>query len=286
MKNYIIMLFLVTIVLLGCTQPVPPETNKTTGGFINNTSNVAPPIETNGSILPSDYSANIGDTVVVDYTLWVDGKVFDTTNETLAREEGIYEAYRAYKPMPFKLVFHEGIIDGFVGNIVGMKINETIGFYVEPELGYGSYDPQKVIVVPRYYNMSLYEEIPRSYLEELGVEIVNGSGFQTTTGMVFITDINNDTDMVTIYYLLSRDQQFRTNNIPQKVVNVTLTTAEIEYILQENQTYILPDPETLVTTTYKVIGKTDNNITLDSNSPLADKTLKFRVTLVDAIPGS
>jgi len=202
---------------------------------------------------------------------------------TLANESGIYNPYRTYQPFSYMVQFHQGVIDGFIINTIGMRINETVVFHVDPDRGYGPYDPSKVVTVPRYYNKSFYEEIPRSYLEDQGINISNGTAFGTAYGDVFITDFNEEN--VTLFYILFPGHSFVLNGVPQ-VINSTDTDAfiaTIEYMLQENQTYVLPNPKTGAATNYKVIGKTDQNITLDPNHPLANETLTFQVTLIDAV---
>jgi FKBP-type peptidyl-prolyl cis-trans isomerase 2 len=74
--------------------------------------------------------------------------------------------------------------------------------------------------------------------------------------------------------------------MPQRVANVSNLTATIEFMLQQNKSYQLPDPTTGISTPFTVTNKTDTNITIDSNHPLANKTLEFKVTLLDAQPYS
>lgn len=152
---------------------------------------------------------------------------------------------------------------------------------MDPARGYGLYDPTKVISIPRYYNTSLYETIPRSYFEQQGIKnITNGTSFEAPTGTVFITDINDEN--ATIYYMLQAGQNFTINGLPQHVVEVQNSTATLEYALGENKTYVLPHPATGAQTRFKVIGKDDEKITLDGNNPLANETLRFKVTLLKA----
>lgn len=267
--------------VFGCTEEGQPANNTTSLPIIvpaNNTTLI--PSSPQG--LPSDYSVNLGDKISVNYTLWVDGKVYDTNNETLAIESGIYNPYRVYGPFVFDVIFNQGVIDGFVANVIGMTINETISFAVTPDRGYGYYDETKVITVPRYYNKSLFETVPLSYFEEQGLNTSVGTGFDTPYGTVFINSTNEEN--ATLFYVLSPGQKFTFNGIPQEVVNLTNFTATIEYTFKQNSTYVIPHPQTGAPTSYLVTNKTEQNITLDANHKLANKTLIFEVTLLDAIP--
>jgi len=302
-KTIIFMLLAAGLLLLGCINPNPPATNNTAG---------QPPIMSNGTVvppgsattppanattnppsnlsnssipLPPGYTAAIGDIATVDYTLRVDGKVLDTSNATLANESGILNPYRRYAPLTFTEEFNKGMIDGFIINTLGMTVNETDHFQVDPARGYGLYDPKKVIQIPRYYDMNMSEVVPRTYLESQGVNISNGTGYYTNYGTVFIQDYNDQN--VTIFYLLSPGQNLTVNGIPEVVTGlVGNMTARIEYALDVNRTYQLPNPTTGAATVYKILNKTNETITMDSNSPLANKTLDFTVTMLAIVRGN
>ena len=281
MRNMMIVLVF-GILLLGCVNP-PPEANKT-----NVTNVTTPPLvnetveNTSVYVLPPDYMLQAGDYASVLYALWVNDELKDTNNATLANESGIYNPSKTYQPLNFVVDIGEGMITGFVINVVGLQINETIIFDVKPELGYGLYDQSKVAIVSRYYNKSLYETVPRSYFEENGLEVSNGTGYQSPYGQVFIDSFNDDN--VTIFYLMQTGSKFTVNGIPQEVASVTNLTAKIEYGLDINRTYVLPHPETGAPTMFTVVEKTEQNITLDGNHPFANETLHFSVTLLDVIP--
>ncbi|MBI5046363.1 FKBP-type peptidyl-prolyl cis-trans isomerase [Candidatus Micrarchaeota archaeon] len=276
MRTYILMV-VALLLLFGCTSP--PST------IINNTFNTTN--STNFSVqkvLLPNYTVSLGDTVYVNYTLKVDGKVIDTNNETVAKTAGIYTSTRKYEPLKFVVQFNKGIIDGFVANVIGMKINETETFSVDPKRGYGIYDPTKVITVDRYYDRSMFETVPRSFLESRGINITQGAGFNTNYGLVTIQNVTQDN--VTLFYLLTPGQKFTVNGVPQSVRTITDYNVTLERLLDVNKTYALPNPTTGAVTAYRVLNKTNSSITLDGNSPLANKTLVFQVTLVNAEVGS
>jgi len=226
-------------------------------------------------------TASYGDNVTVDYTLTVDGKVVDTSMEGVARESGIYSPFRTYTPLRFKLLLgnETPFIPGFIKGIIGMKVNESRLVAVPPEDGYGYYDPSGVYNVSRYYNMSAFESVPRSYFEGRNITIENGTGFNTDIGTVFIQDFN-DTH-VTLMYLFKPGDSFTSNGFHQVVVESNNFTYKIMFDVRVNGTYYATSLRTGKPAVLRVIALTNDTITFDENHPLAGKTLLFNITLRD-----
>jgi peptidylprolyl isomerase len=90
-----------------------------------------------------------GKTVSVDY-VWSfpDGKVFDTSIEKVAKDNGLYNPQRTYAPLSFE-VGGNSVIPGFGNAVNGMKIGETKKVTLEPKDGYGEIDPTKVAKIDR-----------------------------------------------------------------------------------------------------------------------------------------
>jgi len=277
MMRWYVGLLLVFVLLYGCVNPPPVSNNTIPIGSQNSSWTNTSTVE---NLSKDPNVADYGDHVWVDYTLRVDGTVLDTDNATLANESGIYNPARPYGPLEFDLLLNKGIIPGFVTNIVGMRVNDTLRFNVDPAYGYGVYNKSKVFVIPRYYNKSLLEVVPMSYFTERNITVENGTSFDTKFGTVFVQSIIGDN--VTIYYMIQPGQTITVNDIPTTVksVNSTDYSAVMEFDMGINKTYTLPNPDTGVPTSFKVIDKTDTNLTMDSNPPLAGKTLDFDVRLV------
>lgn len=270
MRWYVFGLLLVAVLIFGCVNPTPVS-NST----INNTvSNMSNPLV-----------AQYGDNVSVDYTLTVDGKVFDTDNATLANESGIYDPMRDYGPLSFSLALNHGVLNSFVTDIVGMKVGDTRSFNITPDQAYGPYNESKLLVIPRFYNKSLLEDVPMSYFTQRNMTVEQGTSFNTSIGTVSIQNISGDN--VTIFYFVQPGQTFTLNGFPTTVTSINMTDfmATMEFNLTVNTTYSPTDPNTGQATDFKVIDETDSNITLDSNPPLAGKTLDFVVKLVDLEKG-
>lgn len=71
-------------------------------------------------------SIQSGDQIVVDYIgKHLDGKVFDTSIQTVAEEAGLYNPQRNYEEGLAFTVGAGQMIKGFDEAVVGMKIGET-----------------------------------------------------------------------------------------------------------------------------------------------------------------
>jgi peptidylprolyl isomerase len=288
MRQYVI-LGLMAIILFGCVSQPPagntsggPPVISSPGGVSPNATQPAQP-----QTLPPDYTVSLGDSVWINYTVWDKGSVIDTNNATLANESGLYNPSRAYEPINFTVLPNQAIINGMITSIVGMHVGETLDFDVAPADGYGPYDMKKVIVIPRYYNMSLLEIVPRSYFADNNFTVENGTSFtDKQLGTVFVADLNDQN--VTLFYLgiASHDQNFTYDGMPLETILVDNTTATLERKFEVNKSYIIPDPNTGSPTYFKAIGKTNDSITLDGNHPLANETLHFRVTLIKVQHGN
>ena len=85
----------------------------------------------------SDLKAQKGDTVSVHFLgRFPGGKVFDTSMEKEARNAGLYNAARDYKPLQVTLGTSR-VIAGFDEALTGMKVNEEKEVVIPPEKAYG-----------------------------------------------------------------------------------------------------------------------------------------------------
>ncbi len=254
MKNTILAVVLLSIALLtaGCTGQPQPQQNAT-------------------------LTAQYGDMVSVDYTLRVDGAVADTSLADVARQAGVYDASRTYQPISFRMVLGGQMIDGFVKGIVGMHQGETRNFTVSAADAYGLVDPSKITNQSRYYNMSVYEDVPMDYFVSQNVTPAVGSVFPSVVGYVSVENVTNTT--VRIKYLLSPGQQFAMDGLPQTVVNVTNDTLLIRFDVVQGGTYNVTDQSTGAAVPARAVYVDNQTMVIDENSPLAGKDLDFEVTV-------
>lgn len=102
-----------------------------------------------------------GDRVSVDYTGTLqNGKVFDTSIESVAKQNDIYMPGRQYKPLPFTVGKGE-MIQGFDEGVIGMKVGETKILTIPPEKGYGNIDPRAIQAIPVIQNITETSTLPK-----------------------------------------------------------------------------------------------------------------------------
>ncbi|HIQ38610.1 MAG TPA: peptidylprolyl isomerase [Methanothermococcus okinawensis] len=85
--------------------------------------------------------------VKVSYSGYVDGKLFDTTNEELAKREGIYNPGIRYGPVTV-IVGQGMLIPGLDEALLEMEVGEEKELELPPEKAFGKRDPSKIRLVP------------------------------------------------------------------------------------------------------------------------------------------
>lgn len=146
------------------------------------------------------------DTVTVEYTGWFDnGTIFDTSNETVARDAGIYDANATYEPIEFQ-VGSGDVIEGFDSAVVGLKVNETREITIAPEDAYGEYDP------------TLIQPVNMSVLLEAGIDPqVNDTLYYGLNPVTIHSIPNNTTVMIDFNHPLAG----KTLHFSLKVLKIT-----------------------------------------------------------------
>ena len=113
----------------------------------------------------SKWAIYTGKTVSVDYIgSFPDGKVFDTSIESVAKENALYNPQRPYTPLSFE-VGGKTVIPGFGNAVNGMKIWQTKKVTLEPKDAYGEIDPSKVSKVDRalFQQANIVPQIGQTY---------------------------------------------------------------------------------------------------------------------------
>ncbi|MCD6576256.1 MAG: peptidylprolyl isomerase [Nanoarchaeota archaeon] len=89
-----------------------------------------------------------GDFVNVDYTGKVDGKVFDTTSEEIAKKEGIYSKNTKYGSITI-VVGAGHLIKGIDEALVGKNVGDEFTIIVTPEKAFGKKNPKLLKIIPQ-----------------------------------------------------------------------------------------------------------------------------------------
>ena len=96
----------------------------------------------------------IGRQVAINYTgRLIDGKVFDTSIESVAKESGTYDSRRPYEPLSYR-VGEKSLIRGWEKGIINQPAGSKLTLIIPSSLGYG---PQDLGIIPA--NSSLIFDI-------------------------------------------------------------------------------------------------------------------------------
>lgn len=82
----------------------------------------------------------IGRQVAINYTgRLIDGKVFDTSIESVAKENGIFDANRPYEPLSYR-VGEQSLIRGWEKGVINQPAGSKLTLIIPSALGYGPQD--------------------------------------------------------------------------------------------------------------------------------------------------
>ncbi|AEH07502.1 peptidylprolyl isomerase [Methanothermococcus okinawensis] len=87
-----------------------------------------------------------GKLVKISYNGYVNGKLFDTTDEELAKKEGIYSPTMIYGPVTVS-VGSGMLVPGLDEALLEMEVGEERELELPPEKAFGKRDPSKVKIV-------------------------------------------------------------------------------------------------------------------------------------------
>jgi len=257
---------MIILSMSGCVGPKTPGNETTTPTPTNETPSGTPPtgqVNENPKETPAETSDIVmpGATVEVNYVgKFEDGTIFDQS------EPG----------SPLKFTVGAGqMIPGFDAAVAGMKVGETKNVKLSPEKAYGNYDPNKIQRIPRIEIDSRVIPLPVDTFKQVtGKDPVLNETYsvQQLPWPIKVVGINSTTVNV------------RHEPVSNTVINAgfgevtTVTFNETSLILTHN-----PAVGAKINTqsgVFTVIGVNDTTISVDTNSPLAGKTLNFEITLV------
>ena len=87
-----------------------------------------------------------GDFVTIEYTGKVDGKIFDLTDEALAKKEKIYREHMKYGAVTI-IVGRAQLIKGIDKALEGKKEGETFDIEIQPEDGFGKKSSKLIKII-------------------------------------------------------------------------------------------------------------------------------------------
>ncbi len=135
-----------------------------------------------------------GDTVRVHYVgRHEDGEVFDTSQEDVAQESGVYDERRDYEPLEFTAGAGE-VVEGFDEGVLGMEEGETQEIEVPPEKGYGEADDEQLVDYER-----------EEFRAAVGEEPERGMHIHAQNSHGDVVDVTDDTVTVDFNHELAGD---------------------------------------------------------------------------------
>lgn len=206
------------------------------------------------AFLIEEPTVGAGDTVVIDYTISINGVIVDTSIEEIAQKANIFDQEKTYEPLVIVIGGEPG------GNAVaplaverqllGMKVGEEKSIRLYPMDAYGYWDSRKKV------ETSLEE-----FVQETGLEPVEGQTYQWGNLFFNILEVTEDT------VVLDFNHRF--------AVNPTETAVPREEFEQGAEPYIGNQ------VMYKgqfaiVIEVTDTEVILDVNPAL----FEFKVEII------
>ncbi|VVB53939.1 FKBP-type peptidyl-prolyl cis-trans isomerase [uncultured archaeon] len=267
MKNSHVILIAAAVVLAVIIYAATPrQTGESTPVNVFTTT-TAPPA-------PDDGKTKKGDSVSIDFIgYFINGSIADTTIESVARQNGIYDSGRTYKPLAF-IVGERYVIDGLDEAVVGMQVGQDKNVTVPPEKAYGTVSKSKVEAVllsqpsPRFQNTTAaaYESVT-SRAPAVGDATDGPDGWPMT-----VVAVSNGT--VTLRHDPGANATIST---PFGAANVT---ADNMYVYVNLPVLPVGSPVTTSSGDGRVTAVNRTHMIVDYNSPYAGITFMFNVKLV------
>lgn len=253
-----------------------------------------------------------GDMISVDYIGRIEGgNVFDSSIESVAKQNNVYNQGRKYQPL--NLTVGKGqVIKGFDNGVIGMKIGETKTLTIPPEQGYGPIDPNKISVIPIVQSIpakttiSKIVEIPAERFNSIfGPNHIVGDKVNIPNTNINLTVNNISAINDSLAYNLVVGDKILQKGAPwnETVTSVNEKNITIKVDAKKGDIVHLPNifwnstvidiNDTNVTLRHEAIPDqeipmqfgsvrihfNETSITIDQNNNLAGKTLIFDVTL-------
>jgi FKBP-type peptidyl-prolyl cis-trans isomerase 2 len=254
-------------------------------------------------------TVKIGDNVSVDYTGSKNGTVFDTSIESVAKENNLYVPNRTYVPIKFT-VGKGQFIKGFEEGMIGMKTGESKTLVIPPDKAYGPKNPLLIQTIPVIQKMPLTRTFPKVF--EIPVNQFNslfgpshkaGDSVKVPGTNANMTIVNiSTTSNVVVSYALSVGSNI-SSGVPwnDTVINIDDKNITVRSEVKKNETFqyggvpwnttvidvdadnmtIMHNkiPDTRMQNGLTRIHFNDTYITMDQNNELAGETLTFNVTI-------
>jgi FKBP-type peptidyl-prolyl cis-trans isomerase 2 len=253
-----------------------------------------------------------GNFVLIDYTGYLgDGSIFDTSIRKEALKVGIFSPSASYKPLQFQ-VGSKRVLSGLENAVIGMTVGEQKEVELQPKDAYGDPDPSKRTILPRIREIDRVLVLNRitpsplsQYREAFNKEPTLNElvSNKELPGQFKIIEIRNQT--IFLEHLLEKgqrivmpqtgwesvveevtDSHILIKQDPQDGQKIQTSIGEAKLIVTDNKIIIKSNPKIgevveTPTGTGKISGVDETSVIVDSNHPLAGKTLRFKIILLN-----
>lgn len=289
MKNVVkvvLILFVIMVLVNGCIDNSKKNETETKG--------------INGNV---NQTIKVGDTVTIDYILYLNGSVYNTNIEKVAKDNNISE--NNTKPISFKV--GEGkVVRGLEEGVIGMKLGESKNLTVPPEKAF-QVDPTLIKTIPRIEKIQTTRTLAKNF--EIGADIFDfqfgshkvGDIVQFPDTNINATIKNISSSNVFLYFNLKVGDIISAAPFKERVIsidenNLTLKSdvkkgetikwsawnTTVVDVDSENMTLshnYIPDTKIRTADGVLKVHFNDTDITMDLNNELAGKTLIYDVTI-------
>jgi FKBP-type peptidyl-prolyl cis-trans isomerase 2 len=253
-------------------------------------------------------TVKIGDNVSVDYTGSINGRIFDTSIESIAKENNLSTPNKTYEPLLFT-VGKGQVIKGLDEGIIGMKVEESKTLIIPPDKAYGPKNPLLIKTVPVIQEVPIvrtfskvFEISADQFSSIFGVGHKVGDSVKVPSTNANITILNISTISVSVSYELSVGSNI-SSGVPwnDTVIKVDDKNITVKSEAKKNDTFqfggvpwnttvtnidsanmtIMHNkmPDTKIQGGLTRIHFNDTYITMDQNGELVGETLVFNVTI-------
>lgn len=226
-----------------------------------------------GCVDKTNKVVKIGDNISVDYTgSFVDGKVFDTSIESVANLNGL-PPREIYEPLKFRVGQKpSAVIEGFDKGVIGMKKGQTKLLTIPPEEAY-PINPSMIQVAPIVQDIPATRTIPKVFeipLEQFeqyfGKNHSKGDIVKipdTNINLTINNTIDNITSEVSLSYNLKNGSNIWAESQPWNETVIKIDDKNITTKINVTKNAIIQFPDMPFSTT--VVNITETNITLRHN---------------------
>ncbi len=190
-----------------------------------------------------------GDFVLIEYTARVKetGNVFDTTNEEIAKKEGVYDSNKVYGPI-LVVIGRGWVIKGLEEALKEMNVGEEKEVEIPPEKAFGQRDPSKVKV------FSMREFKRRGINVKVGdvLDFGGATGIvKSITGGRVVVDFNHPLAGKTLVYKIKilkklEDITEKAKALVARHLSIKIDEAQVEY-KPEEKTLVINIPTRIMT---------------------------------------